>query len=162
MEDLGAIHEPVPFDGQAAEALVTQLNARATLLRGQRSRRQALADTAKTDWRGVYEGKFGARMQICLTDAGRLADAMELAAKQVQELAQLAREEQQRRDVAKQYERDLKAWQERRDNRNPLETGLDGVTEFFGADDGKPQPPNGPKSTPVLTAQAPAPAGRGG
>lgn len=162
MEDLGAIHEPVPFNWEAAEALVAQLNARASLLRAQRSRREALANTARTDWRGVYEVKFGARMKICVTDGGRLADAMELAAKQVQELAQLAREEQQRRDVAKQYERDLKAWQERRDSRNPWDVGVDGVTEFFGAENGKPRPPDGPKSTPVLTAQAPAPAGREG
>ncbi|MEA2233925.1 MAG: hypothetical protein QOD83_3741 [Solirubrobacteraceae bacterium] len=160
MEDLGAIHEPVPFNWEVADALVARLNAGAGLLRAQRSRRTELAGKARTDWRGVYEGKFGARMTVCVTDAGRLADAMELAAKQVQELAQLAREEQQRREVAKQYERDLKAWQERRDNRNPLEVGFDGVTEAFGADDGKPRPPDGPKSKRVLTADAPNPAGR--
>ncbi|HEX8157811.1 MAG TPA: hypothetical protein VF526_10545 [Solirubrobacteraceae bacterium] len=160
MEDLGAIHEPVPFNWEAADALVAQFNAGAGLLRGQRSRRTDLASKARTDWRGVYEGKFGARMTVCVTDAGRLADAMELAAKQVKELAQLAREEQQRRDVAKQYERDLKEWQDRRDQRSALEAGVDGFTEFFGADDGKPQPPDGPKSTPVLTADAPNPAGR--
>ena len=160
MEDLGAIHEPVAFNWEVADALAARLNTGAGLLRGQRARRTELVTKARTDWRGVYEGKFGARMEVCVTDAGRLADAMELAAKQVKELAQLAREEQQRRDVAKQYERDLKAWQDRRDQRSALEAGADGLAELFGASDGKPQPPDGPKSTHALTAVAPSPAGR--
>jgi uncharacterized protein YukE len=161
MTDLRGIHEPVPFDWDAADALVAQLTARAVLLRAQGEKRNPFAAKARTDWRGVYAGKFGERMKVCLSDAERLATAMDKAADQVKELAKLAREEQERRDVAKQYELDLKAWQERRDRRGVLETGVDGVTEFFGASDDKPQPPSGPKSTRVLTAEAPSPTARG-
>jgi hypothetical protein len=78
----------------------------ASLLRTQKHWRNTLASTARKDWRGVYDGKFAARMKVCLTDAERLAQAMEQAAEQVKQLATAATEEQQRRDVAKKYEYD--------------------------------------------------------
>src|SRR5919112_5906835 len=106
MPDLGAYDKSVEFDWGVADALVAQLTARAALLRAQGDKRNPLAAKARTDWRGVYEAKFGERMKVCLTDAGDLAKAMEKAAKQVKELAKLAREEQERRNLAKQYVQD--------------------------------------------------------
>jgi len=156
MSDLGAIHDPVPFDHAAADALVARLHAGASLLRAQKHRRDTLASTARKDWRGVYEGKFAARMTVCLTDAERLAHAMEQAAAQVKQLATAATEEQQRRDVAKKYEHDLKEWKKRRAHRSGLHAFSDAVAEHTPwGNNHKPKPPHGPKSEMVLPVQAP-------
>lgn len=161
MSDLGAIDDPVPFDHEAADALVARLKAGAGLLRAQKPRRNTLAATARKDWRGVYDGKFAARMTVCLTDAELLAAAMLKAAGEVKKLAKAATEEQERRDVAKQYERDLKEWEERRNNRDPAEVVWDAFTEStpFGDND-KPKPPHGPKSKLVLPVEPPHIKGR--
>ena len=88
-------------------------------------------------------------MEICSTDAGRLSSAMVLAANQVDELARLAREEQDRREKARQ-------WQREQEN----EDFLDQVGDFiFGEDD---LPPVGdPVTPPTYTSPAPISASRG-
>ena len=161
MADLGPIHDPVPFDHAAADALVARLHAGADLLRAQKTRRNTLATTARKDWRGVYDGKFAARMKVCLTDAERLAHAMDQAAKQVQQLAKAATEEQKRRNVAKKYERDHKEWKERRARRDGLHAFCDTLAEHTPwGDSHEPKPPHGPRSKMVLPVQAPLIKGR--
>jgi hypothetical protein len=109
----------------------------------------------------VYDGKFAARMKVCLTDAERLAHAMDQAAKQVEQLAKAATEEQQRRDVAKKYERDLKEWKERRAHRDGLHVLGDALAESTPwGDSHEPKPPHGPKSKMVLPVEAPQLKGR--
>jgi hypothetical protein len=61
-------------------------------------------------------------MDTCTNDASRLSAAMEKAAHQVDELARLAREEQERREKARE-------WKRERDN----EGFLDQVGDFFGS-----------------------------
>jgi hypothetical protein len=88
-------------------------------------------------------------MRICTGDAQRLATALREAADQVDELARLAREEQNRREKARQ-------WQQEQDNEGVLEKIGDFV---FGEDDLPPVP--GPVTPPTFTSAAPVPTGRG-
>ena len=154
MSDLHGIHDPVPFDHAAADALVAQLKAGAGLLRAQKKRRNDLATIARKDWRGVYDGKFAARMTVCLNDADRLADAMDKVAEQVKQLAKAATEEQQRRDVAKKYEHDLAEWKHRHEGALNVVRDV-AVGPAMWAFDPKPKPPSGPKSEPVLPVKSP-------
>ena len=87
-------------------------------------------------------------MRICTSDAGRLSDAMTLAANQVKELAEAARREQDRREKAREWKRD-------QDN----ESTLNKVGDFlFGEDDKPPIPP--PEPPPRFVSSPPATQGR--
>lgn len=143
MADLGAIHEDVRFNWDAARRLSAQFNAVATTLEGQISQRNTLADHALQEWRGVYAEQFRVRMGTCTGDAQRFADSMRLAAKKLDELAGFARAEQTRREKARQWEHDQK-------NEGLFEK----VGEFFTGDDDKPPVP-GPIQPPVYTLPPP-------
>jgi hypothetical protein len=156
MADLGAIEEDVKFDWATATKLSSELRAAATELDGQIPHRNAIADTAKQEWRGVYAGKFTGRMAICTGDASRLATALRLAAKELDELAQLAHEEQHRRELARAWKVKHDAWKEHQKHRGVFET----VGDFFGGDD-EPKPPVGPpKTVPTYTIAAPTTGSR--
>ena len=87
-------------------------------------------------------------MRICTSDAGRLSSAMELAANQVQELAEAARREQDRREKARE-------WKREQDN----EGFMDKAGDFlFGEDDKPPIPP--PEPPPRFVSTAPPAQGR--
>jgi uncharacterized protein YukE len=149
MGDLRGISEDVPFAFAAAADLAAELRASATACETQVPRRTAVAGTAEAEWRGRYAREFAGRMRICTTDAQRLATAMRDAANQVDELARLAREEQNRREQARE-------WQRRQDE----ESVLDKIGDFvFGEDDLPPIPD--PVTPPSFTTPAPVSASRG-
>ena len=149
MVDLSGIAEDVPFAWSAATRLAAELRAAATTCEGQMSRRTAIAGQAATQWRGLYARQFADRMRICTGDAQRLATALRQAANQVDELARLAREEQDRREKAR-------AWQREQDDESVLEK----VGDFlFGEDDLPPIPD--PVTPPTFTSTAPISAARG-
>jgi uncharacterized protein YukE len=147
--------EPITFDFQAAADLAARFRASAECLRSQVGQRDRLADHARHDWRGVYAGKFDTRMQVCAGDANRLAAALDEAARQVDELARLAREEQARRAAAREWKVRHDAWQRKKDDENFLERGWDGL---FGDDEPKPPDlvPTQPPRLPIAPA-APRP-----
>lgn len=148
MVDLRGISEDVPFDWAAADRLAARLRASADECEGQIPRRTAVANVAATEWRGVYARQFDGRMRICTDDARRLAAALRQAANQVDELSRLAREEQDRREKAREWQRQQQE-----------EGLLDKVGDFlFGEDDLPPVPD--PVTPPVYTSPAPVAAGR--
>ncbi|WP_433824949.1 hypothetical protein ACQP2E_22720 [Actinoplanes sp. CA-015351] len=148
MVDLRGISEDVPFDWDAATRLAAQLRDGADDCEGVIPRRTSAATVATQEWRGVYARQFATRMGICVTDAQRLAAAMRQAASQVDELARLAREEQARREKARE-------WQRQQDE----ESVLNKIGDFlFGEDDLPPVPE--PITPPVYTAPPPAVAAR--
>jgi uncharacterized protein YukE len=147
-DNLAGIEEDVPFDWDGATRLAAELRATATTLGNQVPERDSYAQEALRDWRGRFSGEFGGRMEICTGDATRLADAMRLAASEVDELARLAREEQDRREAAR-------AWKREHDNKSFLDKASDFV---FGDDDKPPIPP--PVQPPHWTSELPQPAGR--
>lgn len=148
--------EPIHFDFEAARQLALEFGNTAGLLRAQIGHRNGLAAGAREEWRGAYEVQFGVRMGVCATDASRLADAMELAAREVQELARLAQEEQQRRAVAREWKERHDAWEREQSNDNIFEDIGDSV---FGT--GEPIPPElTPTAPPTIPLEAPAPGHR--
>ena len=148
MVDLRGIAEDVPFAWSAATRLAAELRSSAYALEGQIPRRGAIAGQAATEWRGLYARQFAERMRICTGDAQRLATALRQAADQVDELAKLAREEQARREKARQ-------WQQEQDDEGVLEK----VGDFlFGEDDLPPIPD--PITPPTYTAAAPVTTSR--
>jgi uncharacterized protein YukE len=149
MVDLRGIAEDVPFAWSAATRLAAELRATAAACEGQIPRRNTIAGQAATEWRGLYARQFGDRMGICTGDAQRLATALRQAAGQVDELARLAREEQNRREKARE-------WQRAQENESVLEE----IGDFlFGEDDLPPIPD--PVTPPTFTTAAPISTGRG-
>lgn len=149
MVDLRGIAEDVPFAFEAASRLATELRATADSCEGQIPRRNTMAGQATKEWRGLYARQFGDRMGICTGDAQRLATALRQAANQVDELSRLARAEQDRREKARQ-------WQREQEDESVLEQIGDFV---FGEDDLPPVPD--PIEPPVFTTPAPTAAARG-
>ena len=143
-DELAGIEEDVRFNWDGAASLERELRSTAGTLDHQVPQRNGYATHAREEWRGLYSRQFAQRMQICTTDAGRLSDAMTLAAYQVQELAEAARREQDRREKAR---RAKKPGQRRL---------LDKAGDFlFGEDDKPPIPPPEP---PPRFVTPPAPA----
>lgn len=136
--------DPITFDPDAAEDLAAKLRATATLLRAQVSQRDTLATAARTDWRGAYEVKFGARMEVCATDAGLLAEALDTAAGQVDDLAARAKHEQDRRTKARAWKVEHDAWKRRQEEKSTL----DHIGDFFSGNSGEPEPDE-PDMTPA-------------
>ncbi|WP_229076638.1 hypothetical protein [Actinoplanes sp. DH11] len=148
MVDLRGISEDVPFNWEAATRLAAQLRGSADACEGAIPRRTAVATVATEEWRGVYARQFATRMGICVTDAQRLAAAMRQAANQVDELARLAREEQARREKAREWQRQQEE-----------EGVLDKIGDFLFGEDELPPVPD-PITPPVYTSPAPAAAAR--
>ena len=149
MVDLRGIAEDVPFAWSAATRLAGELRAAADTCEGQIARRATIAGQAATEWRGLYARQFDDRMRVCAGDAQRLAVALRQAADQVDELARLAREEQNRRERAR-------AWQQEQDD----EGLLDKVGDFFFGEDNRPPVPD-PVTPPAFTTAAPITPSRG-
>lgn len=143
MGDLGAYHEDVDFDWDKASTLATELRSTANVLEYQVGERNRIQDAPREHWRGVYGDQFDGRVTTCTGDATRLYGSMHEAAHQLDEMARLAREEQQRREQAREWERN-----------NDDGGFLDGVGDFlFGEDDLPPPPP--PVNPPTIGIEAP-------
>jgi hypothetical protein len=105
MGKLGAIHEDVGFDWAGAQRLSAELRNTAGLLEGQIPHRNAIAQSAKSEWRGVFSEEFiNNRMKICSGNAVQFAAAMRQAAQDLDALAEVARREQNRREQAREWE----------------------------------------------------------
>jgi len=141
---------PVPFDFDAASDLAAKFRASANLVTAQQlPRRRELARTARADWQGRYADIFDTRMGQCTGDADRLAEAMRDAATKVDQLAEEAKREQQRRDRANEYLREHAEWREReRERDNDL---LPEVIDFSSHDEPEmPDMTGEPTSLPVM------------
>ena len=142
--DMHGNQEDVRFAFEAASRLEASLRAAAATLDGQRAERGSWALTASSEFRGRFAEMFAANNTTEARDAGELAATLRRAADQVQELARLAREEQDDREQAR-------AWYHRQSHKN----ALDDVHDFiFGAE--KPPIPthSGPSSI-VTVATSP-------
>ena len=149
MVDLRGIAEDVRFDWATAARLAAELRSTADTCESQIGRRTTIAHQAAAQWRGVYAVQFAERMRICTGDAHRLAAALRQAANQLDELSRLAREEQDRREKARQ-------WQHAQDD----EGLLDKIGDFFFGEDDLPPIPD-PVTPPTFTTPSPISTTRG-
>jgi hypothetical protein len=130
--DLGAIHEDVRFNWAAAADLAAELRLSAAVLEEQVPQRRHLAALPRAEWRGRYAEAFDRRIGVCVGDAGRFATSMRSAADDLDELGRLAREEQARREQARE-------WQRKQDAESWLERNI--LDPVFGEDDLPPPQP---------------------
>lgn len=157
MTDLEPLMTDVDFPWGLATRLSAELRGAASQLDGQIPRRNSMATHAKEDWRGAYSRKFDGHMKICTSDAAKISTALEEAAATLDELAQLAREEQERRDTAQAWKVKHDAWKQEQSNDGLLENAWDGV-----AGDDEPKMPDLPvKTPPTRTIPSPVSGGRG-
>ena len=157
MADLGPIEEDVPFAWDAASKLKQAFLSTADELEEQIPRRSSYGQHAKHDWRGTYAKEFDGHMRVTTGDAGRIAAELRNCAQMLGELAQLAREEQDRREIARAWKVKHDAWEADQANDNLL----DDVGDFLGGDD-EPKPPDMPEIKPhPLVAEAPPTGERG-
>jgi hypothetical protein len=162
MTDLGPITQKVPFAWHAASALKHSFLRAASELEDQIGERASYAEAAKRDWRGRYAEEFESEhMTAMRDDARKLAAECRRCAGMLEQLAQLAREEQQRRELARAWEAEHRAWEREQASRH----GIGGVIADFGdavLGDGEPKPPDLPEVRPhPLVSDAPAIGARG-
>lgn len=93
----------MPFDWAGAEALAAKFRSAASRLDAQIPRRNGYAADARDEWRGHYADRFDERIGIGTDDAAHIARAMRDAVRKLDELARLAREEQDRRIKAREW-----------------------------------------------------------
>jgi uncharacterized protein YukE len=136
MTDLGPIEEDVKFAWGAATALSAQLRQAARTLDECVPRLSAAAHHAKQDWHGAYARRFDDHMSTCTRDARRFAAALQEAAKTLDELGDLARREQQRREIARIWKDEHDAWEKHHH-------GLLGdIADVFTGGGDEPRPPD--------------------
>lgn len=104
MPELGAIHEDVRFDWLAASDLSSEMRATAVVLETQLADRDVARRDARVWWQGRYGDEFDQRVATCVADAGRFVLSLRDAADRLDELARLARQEQDRRTQAREWE----------------------------------------------------------
>lgn len=134
MTQLGAVTERVAFDFDAAQRFTARLRATAGELDTELGARTAAAGRALEEWRGVFADRFRAQMDYFGTGARTFADSMRRTAARIDQAAELARQEQARRDRAQ-------AWVDEQNAMNGLEKVLDAVGDFFTGDDAPPESP---------------------
>jgi hypothetical protein len=158
MLNLGTYETDVDFAWQAASRLKHSFLRAASELEDQIPRRHAYAEHAMRDWRGRYAQEFESEhMAATAGDARRLAAECRRCADMLEELAQLAREENERRKLARAWEAEHKAWEREQAHRNLIEAVGDGL---FGDDE--PKPPDLPETKPhPRVAQDPGIRARG-
>ncbi|MFL4474281.1 DUF6531 domain-containing protein, partial [Paeniglutamicibacter sp. MACA_103] len=156
MADLGVFEHDVVFDNGTADALISAFNLAASSIEGQSGSRSSLVATAGTEFQGHFSQLFADNARVASADATELAARLREAADGARSLKEEARQENERRRLARE-------WKQRRDERqeNALLRGWDMV---FGEED----PPVGPPaqevsiqaSAPVTgVRQTPAPGG---
>ena len=158
MVDLGPIQEDVPFAWGAAAKLRQEFLRAAEELEGQVPSRNSYAQHALQDWRGRYAQEFeGEHMAITTGDARRIAAELRKCAQMLHELANLARKEQERRDVARAWQVKHDAWEREQSNDGFGENLWDSI-----AGDDEPKPPEVPEIKPeALVAASPPVKDRG-
>lgn len=143
----------IPFDAGAADQLAAEFDGMADLLESQSGSRPGLAADARASWAGALDHEFGDRIDTCVADGQRLADAMRRAAQGVRELAAHVAEENRRRAHARAYEQqeaDKGFWQRAGNN----------IADFFTGRDPVPAPPPPPRPpTNEVLVQACTPRG---
>jgi hypothetical protein len=144
MADLGAYTEDVQFNWTKASDLASELRSTANVLEYQVGERDRIKATPLEHWRGVYGEQFEGRVGTCTADAAKFVTSMRDAATRLDEMARLAREEQERREAAREWVA------------NNDDGGFwDGLGDLvFGEDDQPPPPP--PVDPPTIGIEAPA------
>jgi hypothetical protein len=147
-DELGAIHEDVPFDWGGASTLISAFESMAQQIDDQRQARHTAGEGALVDWQGQAMPLFLQRATAGDTDAGELVAALRDAAEDVRALERAAREEQNRREAARAY---VTAYE-----RNEAEESTwNDITDFFGGEDFEPPPlPPPPAPEPHLSSPA--------
>lgn len=145
MADLGAYEEDVKFNWTAADNLVAELRSTARVLHDQIGERRRIGGGARAQWEGSYGQQFDGRLNICTGDAQNFGNKMRDAADDLEELAKLARQEQQRRVNARE-------WVRQQENKNALEEAWDGTKSFFGFGEDVP-----PEVAPPIQAESKIP-----
>lgn len=138
-----------------AGALSAQLRRAAHQLDNRIPRLKSAGLHAQEDFRGAYARKFDRHMDICTGDAVKFVAALNEAAEALDQLSQQASEEQQRREIAREWKREHDEWARSREDRGILGVlqDLDGTEE--------PKPPDLPEIKPhPLLAKTPASGGR--
>jgi hypothetical protein len=147
-DELGAIHEDVPFDWGGADTLISAFDTMAQQIDEQRQGRRTAGDGALVDWVGQAVPLFLQRQSVGDADAGELVAALRDAAEDVRALKRAAQEEQDRRVAARAY---VTAYE-----RNEAEESTwNDITDFFGGEDFEP-PPLPPPPTPEPHLSSPA------
>jgi hypothetical protein len=162
MTDLGPFTENVPFAWDAASSLKHSFVRAANELEAQIGQRTSYAEDAKRDWRGSYAEEFESEhMAAIRRDAHSLAAACRTCATMLEELGDRARQEQERRELARAWETRHKAWEREQASRDGLLGAVKGVADdLFG--DGEPKPPDLPEIRPhPHVPDKPAIGGRG-
>ncbi len=139
-----AASEPVRFAHSEATQLSAALRAAATELESQAVNRRGWAKDALRDWRGRYADQFKTDTETGAKNAEEFARVMRDSARQLDDLAQKARDEQDRRDRTA-------AWQAEQDSEYFWERGWE---SFWGTDE-KPPDTSLPPEPPAIAPQAP-------
>ena len=142
MTDLGPIEEDVRFAWGPATALSAQLRRTARMLDNRVPRMTSAAHQAKQDWHGHHARKFDQHMRICTSDAAKFVTALDRAAEMLDELAQLAHEEQHRREIAREWKIKHDEWERNHGG------GIGGFVHDTLFGDGEPKPPDLPEIKP--------------
>ncbi|WP_237225336.1 DUF6531 domain-containing protein, partial [Rothia nasisuis] len=141
--NLGAIESDVEFNFTHAESLKTAFTNAARTLEDQADSRASLVSTAQEDFKGYFSTLFDTNSKTAAADASDLTIALTNAADLVNQLIDQAREENERRRIAREFVAEQEA-------ESALKKGID---EIFGDQD----PPVGPASDPMSkSTQAPA------
>jgi arylsulfatase A-like enzyme len=158
MTDLGPFRENVPFAWGAASSLKHSFLRAANELEAQIGQRTSYAEDAKRDWRGRYAQEFESEhMAAVRRDAHSLAAACRTCATMLEELADRARQEQERRELARAWETKHKAWEREQASQGFLADARDAL---LGSDE--PKPPDLPEDRPhPLVPDKPSIGGRG-
>lgn len=153
-DDFGAVEEDVPFDWGGADRLIAQFRSAATAIEDQRGSRQSAGQHALVDWKGPHSDEFSDRQSTGDADAGEIATSLRRSATQVEQLRDAAKEEQKRREMAREY---MTAKEENDKNESLGNKFMDGVR---GEDFKMPSKPPPRKDAPLLTAPEPATGSR--
>jgi hypothetical protein len=155
--DLGPYEEDVKFAWEAASKLKHEFERTAHELSDQARARRKLADHAKDDWHGRYVSVFERQHMSCtLKDAAALSKEMLRCAQMLHELSNLAREEDDRRKLARAWKVEHDKWEREHDG---------GIVGFFKDLDGneEPKPPDLPEIKPQpMVADSPPSSGHRG
>lgn len=152
---LGTIDEDVEFAWGEASALKHELKRSAAELERQAGSRRTHADRAKEDWHGRYVSVFErSHMSCTIEDALAIAAELKKCAAMLEELSQLAREENKRRQLARAWKAEHEEWERSRGGGL-----LQAIKDLDGTEE--PKMPRLPEIHPhPLVAEAPPSRGR--